>query len=248
MRSTVSQAPGILCCSVTHLSDAAQINLPLSETNHLRLRFQTLAIGIEDFHLCSLRDVQQCPDISDYIASLGISSATWPLFGVLWRAEELLSQLMMTEPVSDKRVLELGCGLALASLYLKRQGFDITATDLNPYANDFLSFNSVLNDIAPIKFEQAGWSDDQTSLGRFDLLIGSDLLYDHHNIKPLVCFLDSHLRPDGEILIVDPGRGLTRRFARDMKREGFDAEVRSIEHESDSGQTATYWVLRFKKH
>ena len=220
---------------------------PLMPLDSVRFRFQTIEMGGEDFHLRSLRDLQQCPPAIDDVEALGVSSATWPLFGVLWQSEELLSHLMVTECVSDKRVLELGCGLALASLVLKRRGFDVTATDLNPYAQEFLNFNSSLNDIDEVYFEQAGWVEGESSLGRFDLLLGSDVLYDHHNLGPLLNFVGGHLRPGGEILIVDPGRGLTRRFAREMNTLGFLVDVQSTTYESRSGISENYWVMRFKK-
>ena len=74
---------------------------PLPDLDNVRFRFQTIEMGGEDFHLRSLRDVQQCPSVIDDMESLGISSATWPLFGVLWQSEELLSHLMVTEDVSE---------------------------------------------------------------------------------------------------------------------------------------------------
>ena len=220
---------------------------PLPQLDSLRFRFQTIEMGGEDFHLRSLRDVQQCPLAIEDMEILGISSATWPLFGVLWRSEELLSHLMVTEDVSDKRVLELGCGLALASLVLKRRGFDITATDLNPYAKVLLNFNTSLNEMDGVEFSQAGWSDCESSLGQFDLLLASDVLYDHHNLAPLVSFLAGHVRPDGEILLVDPGRGLTRRFVREMTALGFLVTVQSTQYETCDGESKSYWVLRLRK-
>lgn len=219
----------------------------LSGLEGVRFKYQTLEMGGEDFHLRSLRDLQQCPQHIDDVESLGVSSATWPLFGVLWQAEELLSHLMVTENTSGKRVLELGCGLALASLVLKRRGMDVTATDLNPYADGFLSFNASLNEIEAVDFGQASWAAAQSPLGRFDLLLGSDLLYDHHNLVPLVSFIDGHLQPDGEVLIVDPGRGLTNKFTRQMKGLGFHVDVRSMIYETIDGSSKSYWIMRFAR-
>lgn len=220
---------------------------PLPQLEGIRFRYQTIELGGEDFHLRSLRDVQQCTAAIDDMESLGISSATWPLFGVLWRSEELLSHLMVTESACEKRVLELGCGLALASLVLKRRGFDVTATDLNPYAKVLLNFNSSLNDMDNVAFGQAGWATGESALGRFDLLVGSDVLYDHHNLAPLVGFIDGHIRPDGESVIVDPGRGLTRRFASEMTKLGFRVDVQATQYETNNGELGSYWVLRSRK-
>lgn len=247
MQSTVSKTSRGLRSTVRLPVTGRSALYPLPELDSVRFRFQTIELGGEDFHLRSLRDVQQCPTAIDDMESLGISSATWPLFGVLWQSEELLSHLMVTEDVRDKRVLELGCGLALASLVLKRRGFDVTATDLNPYARVLLNFNTSLNGIDCVEFGQAGWSGGNSSLGHFDLLLASDVLYDHHNLEPLVSFLAGHVRPDGEILLVDPGRGLTRRFARAMTALGFSVAVQSTQYETRDGQSKSYWVLRSRK-
>ena len=50
----------------------------------LRFRYQTLEFGNADIHVRSLRDNQQFSDDDDIALKLGISSATWPLFGVVW--------------------------------------------------------------------------------------------------------------------------------------------------------------------
>ena len=247
MRSTVSKKSRDLRSAVMDRVTGLSALYPLPQLDSVRFRYQTIEMGGEDFHLRSLRDVQQCPLAIEDMETLGISNATWPLFGVLWQSEQLLSHLMVTEDVSDKRVLELGCGLALASLVLKRRGFDITATDLNPYAKVFLNFNTALNEIDSVEFGQAGWSGGESSLGLFDLLLASDVLYDHHNLAPLVSFLADHVRPGGEILLVDPGRGLTRRFAREMTALGFLVTVQSTQYETSDGQSKSYWVLRSKK-
>ena len=213
----------------------------------LRFRFETLEFGDADYHVRTLRDAQQCPDSISDVEHLGISSATWSLFGVLWKSEELLSQLMLEEEVGAKRVLEIGCGIALASMVLKRRGLDITATDLNPYAARLLNYNSSLNQLEDIKFDQAGWHDDESTLGKFDLIVGSDLLYDHHNLSPLLQFINDHINPEGQVVLVDPGRGLSRKFARLLSEFGFNATVQDRSYVSHDGEDAKYWVMRFTK-
>ena len=110
-----------------------------------------------------------------------------------------------------------------------------------------MSFNAGLNGIERVRFGQAGWAGGETGLGRFDLLIGSDLLYDRHSVTPLVDFVAHHVCRHGEVLIVDPGRGLTRRFTREMIARGFDADVRSTTYEAHNRKSTDYWVLRFTK-
>ncbi|MEM7017304.1 MAG: histidine kinase, partial [Pseudomonadota bacterium] len=72
------------------------------------MRYQTVEFGELDFHLRTLRDRQQCTEDLAEAESYGISSATWPLFGVLWQSEELLSSLMLKQDIHGMRVLEVG--------------------------------------------------------------------------------------------------------------------------------------------
>jgi hypothetical protein len=49
----------------------------------LRVRYQTLEFGTTDIHIRSLRDNQEFSDDEGAAAALGISSASWPIFGIV---------------------------------------------------------------------------------------------------------------------------------------------------------------------
>ena len=187
----------------------------------LRLRYQTIEFPAFDIHLRTLRDRLQFEDAEGVALALGISSATWPLFGVLWSSGRVLARLMAEREIAGLRILEIGCGIGLASLVLKRRAADITATDLHPEAAAFLTQNTVLNEDAAIPFVRAGWADPDCGLGRFDLIIGSDLLYEATQADELAAFVDRHASPVCEVVLIDPGRGLHGRFARKMIGQGF---------------------------
>ena len=51
------------------------------------------------------------------------------------------------------------------------------------------------------------WLTADIALGRFDLIIGSDVLYEHRHVAQLAALLDRHARAGAEIVIADPGRG-----------------------------------------
>lgn len=188
----------------------------------MRVRYQTFEFGATDIHVRTLRDRQQYADDESIAEKLGVSSASWPLFGVVWPSGELLAQLMHDYDIDGKRILEVGCGMALPSLVLNHRGADITATDYNPEAASFLSKNVELNDGAEIKFVRAGWGDDIEGLGTFDLIIGSDLLYEPDHAVILSAFIQQHANAKCEVIIVDPGRGLYPRFSINMVKMGYD--------------------------
>jgi len=188
----------------------------------LRIRYQTLEFADTDIHVRTLRDKQQYADRDKVAAKLGISSATWPLFGVIWASGELLAHLMYDYEIEGLRILEVGCGIALASLVLNHRLADITATDYHPEAEGFLRENIKLNHGAAIPFIRTGWGDlDRGLLGEFDLIIGSDLLYERDHVELLSNFINQHAKPRCEVIIVDPGRGQRALFSKEMVQLGY---------------------------
>ena len=187
----------------------------------LRLRYQTIEFGDTDIHVRSLRDRQQYADVDGVASKLGISSATWPLFGVVWASGELLAHLMNDYEIEGRRVLEVGCGIALASLVLNHRMADITATDHHPEVERFLLENIKLNKAKKIPFVRTGWGDEDSGLGEFDLVIGSDLLYERSHVELLAGFIDQHAKPHCEVVLVDPGRGHHARFSKKMVSLGY---------------------------
>lgn len=186
-----------------------------------RVCYQTIEFDRIDIHLCTLRDKQQFSDPHGIAKQLGISSATWPLFGVIWPSSMVLAHYISHYDTTGKRILEVGCGMALSSLLLNKQNADITATDYHPEVGFFLQRNTRLNDGKIIDFERVDWSDSHDNLGLFDLIIGSDLLYEDQHIKLLADFIARHANSSSEIIIVDPGRGRKNKLGLLMQKYGF---------------------------
>jgi hypothetical protein len=119
-------------------------------------------VGVDDLVIRSLLDRQQFFDPLGEADRMGISSAAWPLFGLLWPSGAQLAARMALRPVrSRERILEIGCGLALASLVSHRRGADVTASDCHPLAESFLKENLRLNDLAPMKYRHGHWGDPE---------------------------------------------------------------------------------------
>lgn len=186
-----------------------------------RLCYQTIEFGKIDIHLCTLRNRQEFHDPDGIAQALGISSATWPIFGVVWPSSVVLAHFVCDYNIGSKRVLEIGCGTAISSLLLNKQNIDITATDYHPEVEAFLNRNSKLNGDANIPFERTGWADSNDSLGCFDLIIGSDLLYEEEHIGLLSDFIFAHSNPECEVILVDPGRGRKSKMAKKMNELGY---------------------------
>lgn len=187
----------------------------------LRLKYQTVEFDLIDIHVCTLRDRQQYSDPDGVAEALGISSATWPVFGVVWPSSLVLAHFLLDYDTRGKRILEAGCGIALTSLLLNKQHQDITATDYHPAVEFFLQRNTRLNDSRLIPFQRVDWAKDNEGLGRFDMIIGSDLLYEDRHIEQLGDFIEHHANPACEVIITDPGRGRKTRLAKKLWQYGF---------------------------
>lgn len=229
--------------------------------------------GVADLHIRSLLDNQQFSDPQGLAALVGISAATWPLFGLLWPSGAELAARMGQRPVTaGERILEIGCGLGLASLVGHRRGADMTASDCHPLAGLFLANNLRLNGLAPMKYRHGLWgevahpappADGSLHLpasapgvqaahdsvhaandgsvdvsGRFDLIMGSDVLYERDDSGGLARFIEDHTLPSAEVWIVDPHRGNRPAFNRRMAHLGFDLNEQRLDRLATPLQTA----------
>lgn len=179
-------------------------------------------VGTHSFRLKTLRDRQQYADPHGHAARSGISCASWPYFGWLWPAAIVLAEAMNEIDVEGRLILEIGCGLGLPSLVLKRNGANITASDYHPLAESFLDENAALNGMSPIDFVDLHWGEQTADLGRFDVIIGSDILYERGQAELLAKLIHRHSAPCAEVWISCPGRGYVGRFNRALHAQGFD--------------------------
>ena len=215
-------------------------------------RQESVAIaGVDDLIIRSLLDRQQYFDPHGDAERLGISSAAWPLFGLLWPSGAQLAARLAQRPVrSSERILEIGCGLALASLVGHRRGADVTASDCHPLAPSFLIENLRLNDLLPMKCRHGQWGAHESPRLRkdnalpglvseqYELIIGSDLLYERDPGPALAAFIARHAAPGAEVWIVDPNRGNRPAFHRHMAAQGFQKREERIDHPASFGAAA----------
>jgi len=209
-------------------------------------RQQAVAVaGAADLVMRSLLDREQFSDPLGAAARQGISSAAWPMFGLLWPSGAQLAARIASRPMqAGERLLEVGCGLALASLVGHRRGSDVTASDCHPLTGAFLAENLRLNDLAPMKYRHGHWAgrlpdglpaDDPSIVqGRFDLIFGSDLLYDRDAGIALAGFIERHASARAEVWIVDPDRGNRSVFNRLMSAQGFELVEERLDTRADS--------------
>jgi len=216
--------------------------MPGYETRKLDVR-----VGKENFLISALSDKQQYADPDGAAARAGISSATWSLFGQLWPASHALARKMHKTDIENRRILEIGCGLGLASLVLQRRGADITASDYHPLAEPFLNYNADLNQLPPVAYYDLPWERPTPALGRFDLIIGSDILYERDHADILARLIERHAEPRSEVIITCPGRGYRGRFSRALEAQGYQLTQKQKRFEDDETPPYRGQLLRFRR-
>jgi len=149
-----------------------------------------------------------------------------PYWAELWPSARALAGSLPAS-LAGRRILELGCGLALPSLVAARRGAAaVVATDWDHDALSLVQLNAQRND-ALVSTTLVDWSElpDDLFDTRFDLVLAADVAYERRNLAPLN---DLFERLSCEILLADPGRAvglelldrLTRHFCRTDLQKG----------------------------
>src|SRR5918999_3259606 len=106
-----------------------------------------------------------------------------PYWAVLWRSGVALARELEGEDLGGRRVVELGCGLALPSIVAARAGASVLATDLAPEALALAKRNARANGVR-IEAADFDWS-APAQLARFDLVLAADVLFERPAVGAL---------------------------------------------------------------
>lgn len=200
-----------------------------------QVKYESIHIGDFDYRIRSLKNRQQYYDPQGLAAQAGISSAAWPIFGLLWPSALILADIINEYTLQGLKILEVGCGLALASLVAHHRGAEITASDYHPMVPIFLKENILLNKFPPLDFKLADWGRPDLVLDKFDLIIGSDLLYEADHPAMLSAFIARNANRRSTVLIIDPGRKLQGKFTKRMTALGYSCSSETVESKLTNG-------------
>lgn len=148
-----------------------------------------------------------------------------PYWADIWPSARVLAERIAIEPVNDRRYLELGCGAGLVSVAAAMAGFDITATDYYDEALRFTALNVLVNTGVLIDTRIADWRRFPHDIGRFDLVVASDVLYEPAHAALIAAVLDRTLNGRGTAMIADPGRLAAPQFVEECKERGMPAAI-----------------------
>lgn len=148
-----------------------------------------------------------------------------PYWADIWPSARVLAERVVTLTVDDRRFLELGCGAGLVSVAAAMAGFDVTATDYYEEALRFTALNVLVNTGALIDTRVADWRRFPHDIGRFELVVGSDVLYEPSHAGLIAAVLDRTLSARGTAIIADPGRLAAGQFIEECRERGMPVAI-----------------------
>ena len=213
----------------------------------LELKRQIYLIDEVSYIIDSLKDNNQY-DADDGASALGINAATWPLFGQVWPTSVAMAMNIYKLELAGKRVLEIGCGIGLCSIVLHQMGIDITASDYHPRVREFLDRNVLGNGLPPIKYRTGNWNEENFELGKFDVMIGSDILYQPDHAHLVSRFIDRHSSDDVQVVIGDPDRANRARFTNRMIDLGYLHRFEKFDQPLQDGNRFRGRISHFRRY
>lgn len=143
-----------------------------------------------------------------------------PYWADVWPSALSLAARLATESGGGKRLLELGCGAGYVSAAATHCGFDVVATDYYADALEFARLNAWLNHLRPPATRLVDWRELPGDLGRFDVVVAADVLYEKAYPALVSAAFAATLARGGLGLVADPGRRGAEPFQADCRRRG----------------------------
>lgn len=148
-----------------------------------------------------------------------------PYWADIWPSARVLADRVAVMPVNERRFLELGCGAGLVSVAAAIAGFEVTATDYYDEALRFTALNVLVNTGVLIETRSADWRRFPHDMGRFELVVASDVLYEREHATLIASVLDRTLTGRGSAIIADPGRLAAPEFVEQCTQRGMAGAI-----------------------
>jgi len=145
-----------------------------------------------------------------------------PYWADIWPSAIVLARRVAGTPAGGRTLLELGCGAGLVATAASLAGFEVTATDYYADSLLFTRVNVVRNGGREPTVRLVDWRDFPSDLGLFDVVVASDVLYEHTYGALVAAAVARSLRPTGVGLLADPGRLAAADFVDAARARGLE--------------------------
>lgn len=173
---------------------------------------------------------QLCDELGPEAQADPFAEDLCPYFGILWPAAQGLAEFLSEHPelVRGKSVIELGCGLGLPTLVAHTEGGRVLATDFHPDVEAYFLRNCRHSNLPALSYRRFNWRDPAATVGTFDVVMGSDIIYESKHPQEVAAGLLRLLEKGGVIILADQGRNYLPQFLQamgDLHTERFSVPV-----------------------
>lgn len=194
-------------------------NLRAELVQRFRTTTRALRISERDVTLLSPANADELISEDDYVLDERL-----PYWADLWPSAQILANELALMRLAGQRVLELGCGLGVVAIGAVLGGGEVTATDYYEDALLFARLNVAEATGKTIATRMVNWTDMPADLGKFDVVLASDVLYEHRYAAMVADAIAKTLVRGGEAIVADPGRIALDEFLEECADRGLTSE------------------------
>lgn len=182
----------------------------------------TVALGDTTVQLVHPRSAEDLINEADFAQDERL-----PYWADVWPSAVAMARVLPQLAPRPARALELGCGLGLVTIAALALRHDVTATDYYTDALLFTRRNALANTGREPRTAIADWRAWPDSLGKFDLVLASDVLYERPYAPLVASVIANAMTSDGTALVADPGRVAINEFLRECGARGLQVSERT---------------------
>ncbi|MFZ2447739.1 MAG: methyltransferase [Syntrophobacteraceae bacterium] len=202
-----------------------------------------LKLGGKEMNVLQIADFESY--LEDLIETQNVGPMDLPYWAKLWDTSLILAYFLGKQPVVPwRRMLEIGAGVGVVGLYASLCGHNVTITDIEEDALLFAKANVLLNGGAA-RVQKLDWSTPDIG-ERYEVIFGSEVIYDRKTYPLLVAFLQKALAPNGTIFLAKNTSLHAPAFFEELTRYfKFKHTVQTVRSGEETQQVSLY-AVRFK--
>jgi predicted nicotinamide N-methyase len=202
-----------------------------------------LKVGDKTLKVLQLKDFEQ--HVEELIERKGVGIKDLPYWAKIWDASFLLAYYIGKRPVAlGQRILEIGAGMGVVGIYAALGGHRVTISDINEDALLFAKANALMNGIPEGRVTRLDWAAPFTD-EPYDVIIGSEVVYERETYPMLVEFLRKALAPEGIIFLAKNAELHTPAFFAELaKHFEFKETVQTLRSGEEDRRICLYAIRR----
>jgi len=197
-----------------HVLPSSIGDLPLEEVE--------LHIGDREWNILHSGAIVSREDENKFLR--GDSDHRLPYGIVLWPAAIALAHEIAARSLAGARIPELGAGTGLPGIVAASLGASVVQSDRQSLVLALCRRNAARNHVTSIDVREGDWT-AWTDTARYDVILGSDILYASELHAPLRHIFETNLAPGGTLLLGDPFRAPSIALLESMEGSGWRAAL-----------------------